>query len=164
VGPPLGAELLARVGRIADAAAAEVTSQPGVKPCNAGLAVRAMHPGALATEMYLGHCSGDYRALWRAARPKARAAREGDSGPAPPEEGDVGQLQHRPVGLDFLGWRPFERENLRFLGLEKLGFLGFARQNLAFSRGYTGFLLENNFSHLYTTAAALRRALTLSKC
>src|SRR5580698_10269963 len=63
------------------------------------------------------HCSGDYRALWRAARPKARAAREGDSGPAPPEEGDVGQLQHRPVGLDFLGWRPFERENLRFLRL-----------------------------------------------
>jgi hypothetical protein len=50
--PTLGAELLGRVRRIANAGAAKVASQTGVEPCDAGLAVRAVQPRTFPSEMH----------------------------------------------------------------------------------------------------------------
>ena len=52
MGPALSAEPLGRIGRVADAGAAEIASQPGIKFCHTLLAMRAMHPWPLAAEMH----------------------------------------------------------------------------------------------------------------
>ena len=47
----LGAKRLARINGIAEAGSTEIAGQSFVEPCNALLAMGAMHPGPLAAEM-----------------------------------------------------------------------------------------------------------------